>query len=34
VYPRNGFTFDGESWVLAEADSPTDPAWLTVADRL
>jgi FkbH-like protein len=34
VYPSNGFTFDGESWILAEPDSPTDPAWLTVADRL
>jgi FkbH-like protein len=34
VYPRNGFTFDGESWVLTDVDSPRDPAWLTVADRL
>jgi FkbH-like protein len=34
MYPRNGFTFDGESWVLAGVDAPPDPAWLTVADRL
>jgi FkbH-like protein len=34
VYPRNGFARDGESWVLADVDSPQDPAWLTVADRL
>jgi FkbH-like protein len=34
MYPRNGFVRDGESWVRAEPDSPQDPAWLTVADRL
>jgi hypothetical protein len=34
VYPRNGFAFDGEAWVLAEPDATADPAWLTVVDRL
>ncbi len=34
VYPRNGFTYDGRAWVLAEVDSPPDPSWLTVLDRL
>ncbi len=34
MYPRNGFTRDGDAWVLADIDSPPDPAWLTVNDRL
>ena len=34
VYPHNGFTYDGRAWVLAEVDSPPDPSWLTVLDRL
>jgi FkbH-like protein len=34
MYPRNGFTRDGDAWVLADVDVPQDPAWLTVIDRL
>jgi FkbH-like protein len=34
MYPKNGFAFDGESWALVDVDSPPDPAWLTVDDRL
>jgi FkbH-like protein len=33
MYPRNGFSRDGESWILGDADSRRDPAWLTVVDR-
>jgi FkbH-like protein len=34
VYPKNGFTRDGDAWVLAAPAAPADPAWLTIADRL
>jgi FkbH-like protein len=34
MYPGNGFTFDGDAWVLADVDAPPDPAWLTVVDHL
>ena len=34
VYPIQGFTFDGGSWVLTDLDTPAAPAWLTVDDRL
>ena len=33
MYPRNGFTRDGDSWICTPNDAPKDPTWLTVVDR-
>ena len=34
MYPNNGFTWDGESWVLQQVEPLDDPAWLTITNRL
>ena len=34
MYPRNGFSWDGHSWVFQHAESHEDPTWLTIVDHL
>ena len=34
MYPRNGFRWDGHSWVIRHVESHEDPTWLTIVDRL
>jgi predicted enzyme involved in methoxymalonyl-ACP biosynthesis len=34
MYPRQGFSRDGDSWVLAPAQTHEDPKWLTIVDHL
>ena len=34
MYPENGFTWDGASWVLSRVEPPVDPVWLSIRDQL
>jgi len=34
MYPRNGFSWDGQSWIIQHVQSHEDPTWLTIVDRL
>jgi predicted enzyme involved in methoxymalonyl-ACP biosynthesis len=34
MYPRNGFSWDGQSWVIQHVESHEDPTWLTIVDCL
>ena len=32
MYPENGFSHDGQSWILREVEPLVDQTWLTVVD--
>jgi hypothetical protein len=34
LYPDNGFTWDIDSWLLREVQTPKDPSWLRITNRL
>jgi FkbH-like protein len=34
MYPRNGFRWEGQSWIIADVEPSQDPAWLTIVDHL
>ena len=34
MYPENGFSWDGNSWVLMHVDPCDDPTWLTIVNNI
>jgi FkbH-like protein len=34
MYPNNGFSWDGRSWIYDHVDVVKDPTWLTIVDKI